>query len=107
MPEALVTLVAMWVGVHWAYVAIMHASAIRGRLTLYWKVMLYPLAVAGLLLDVAFNLTFGTLLFRELPRELLFTSRCNRHIKGDGSRKRMAQFWAKQLNQFDEDHIAV
>jgi hypothetical protein len=56
-------------------------------------------------LDVLFNLTFGTLLYRELPRELLFTSRCKRHIVGTGSRQRMAAFWQRQLNPWDEGHV--
>jgi hypothetical protein len=97
-------LVYLWFGVHWAYVAIMHARS--KRLSLYWKVMLYPLAVVGLVLDVAFNVVFGTLMYRELPRELLFTSRCKRHFRGDDEkRKRLASWWAVQLNQFDPGHI--
>lgn len=106
MLAAILTVVAVWFGVHWTYVAVMHAKAARPRLTLYWKVMLFPLAVTGLLLDVAFNATFGSLMYREFPRELLFTARCKRHFHGeDGSRRRMAAWWARQLNQFDPGHI--
>jgi hypothetical protein len=98
----IVAAVGLWFGVHWAFVAIMHAKAVRSQLTLYWKVMLWPLAAIGLALDVAFNVVFGSLMFLELPRELLFTSRCQRHAhKGS----RLALWWAKQLNAFDPGHI--
>lgn len=93
----------LWFGVHWAFVAIMAAK--RVELTRYWKVMLFPLAVAGLALDVLFNLTFGSVMYLELPREWLFTKRCQRHVGDPGSRGRMARFWAKQLNLFDPGHV--
>jgi hypothetical protein len=100
--HTLALLAGLWFGVHWAFVAIMNAKAARERLSLYWKVMLYPLAAIGLVLDVAFNAVFGSLMFLELPRELLFTSRCQRHAhKGS----RLALWWAKQLNAFDPGHI--
>ena len=104
---ALAVIAGLWLGVHWAFVAVMHAKAVkeRGSLTAYWSVILLPLALAGLILDAAFNLTFGTVLYRELPRELLFTARCKRHIAGEGSRQRMAAFWQRQLNQFDPGHV--
>jgi hypothetical protein len=97
----------LWFTVHWAFIAVVHAKAVkeRGMVSKYWLVILFPLVLIGLALDVAFNVTFGTLLYRELPRELLFTARCKRHFRGDGSRKRMADWWAKQLNQFDPGHI--
>lgn len=98
----------LWLAVHWAFVAVMHANAVRkhGSLTVYWVVMLLPLAIIGLALDVAFNLTFGTLMYFELPRELLFTTRCKRHFHGHGRRQRLAEFWARQLNQFEVGHIS-
>lgn len=107
MLALIVTAVALWFAVHWAFVAVMHAKAMRerGDLRTYWLVMLLPLAAVGLVLDCAFNLTFGTLMFRELPRELLFTSRCKRHFRGDGRRKRLAGWWARQLNTFDPGHV--
>lgn len=99
--------VGLWLGVHWAFVAVMHARAVRkaGGLSRYWFVTLLPLTVGALVLDVLFNLTFGTLLYLELPRELLFTTRCKRHIEGEGRRYRMAAFWQRQLNQFDPGHV--
>jgi hypothetical protein len=92
----------LWFAVHWAYVAIMAARKVE--LTLYWKVVLYPLAVIGLVLDVAFNLTFGTVMYVEIPRELLFTARCRRHKRGDGWRKNLAEWFCHNLNAFYPGH---
>lgn len=99
---------ALWFGVHWLYVVAMAAkqAVVADKLTTYLWVMLAPAALLGLVLDVAFNVIFGTIVFRELPREWLFTSRCRRHIQGAGSRQRMARWWAKQLNPFDQGHIS-
>jgi hypothetical protein len=97
----------LWFGVHWAYVLVVHAKAVNERqgLSLYWKVHILPVAFVGLVLDAAFNLTFGTVMFRELPHELLFSSRVQRHVRSGGKRSRLARFWARQLNTFDPDHI--
>lgn len=108
MLAAILTAVAVWFGVHWAYVAVVHAKAVSERdgLSLYWKVHLLPLAVIGLVLDALFNLTFGTVMFRERPHELLFSSRVQRHVRsGSGKRFGLAMFWARVLNAFDPDHI--
>lgn len=96
----------IWFGTCWSFVAVMHAKALmqRGELSKFWKVNLAPLAVLGLLLDAVFNVTFGTLLFHELPRELLFSARVQRHWRADKG-NRMAAFWADTLNQMDHDHI--
>ena len=42
--------------------------------------------------DVIFNATWGTVIFRELPREWLFTDRLKRHWRGkDDARKERAE----------------
>ena len=99
-----VSAVVLFFAVHWSYVAIMAAK--RVQMTAYWRVILYPLAAFGLALDVAFNLTFGTVMFVELPREWLFSHRVQRHVTSDGWRLSLALFFAKQLNVFD-DHIKL
>jgi len=98
--------VVVWFGALWAFVAVMHARHImtRAELSKFWKVNLAPLAVIGLLLDAAFNITFGTLFFRELPKEWLFSSRVQRHWRSDKN-DRMAVFWAARLNEIDAGHI--
>ena len=90
------------------FVAAMHAKRVIDRGTQIHGLFLYPLYVgAGIavLLDVAFNATAGTVMFRELPREALFTERCRRHKKAkSGWRKLRAQWWCRQLNKFDKGH---
>lgn len=93
----------------WSFVATMHIMHIMRRedVTLFWKVTLAPLALAGLILDwVLFNWIFGTIMFREIPQEFLFSSRVERHFrKSDGRDLRVAEWWARQLNQIDSGHI--
>jgi hypothetical protein len=103
------------------FIVVMHAKFVveTGRpLSWFWKAFIYPLALLGLWLDIAFNLTVGTIMFLELPRELTFTSRCKRHKLGQivviktppsqaefgvefGWRYDLANWWCKQLNQID------
>ncbi len=90
------------------FAAVMHTKAIINRGEKIHKLFLWPLylgAGLGLLLDVAFNVIFGSYIFAELPRELTFTSRCKRHKKGvDTKRKKKANWWCSQLNKFDKGH---
>lgn len=63
--------------------------------------------IIGLVMDVLFNWIIGTLYFRELPRELLFTDRCKRHMKGSGAQLRRATLvCAYLLNPFDSGHCS-
>ncbi len=70
---------------------------------------LYP----GLALDFLFNLTYGTLHFREWPREWLFSARVTRHSKRALSRGisladrrgKLALWWRDILNLIDPGHI--
>ena len=61
-----------------------HRVMLKEKLGLVWY-GLYPLFIAGLFMDVLFNLIIGSLYFGELPKlknkEWLFTSRCQRHLK--------------------------
>lgn len=68
---------------------------------------LKPFFIVALIMDVLFNLIIGTFYFREIPRELLFTDRCKRHIKGSGVQLRRATFVCSYLlNPFDEGHCS-
>lgn len=98
--------VLLWFGVHWAYVLVMAAKDAmnRGKLTLYWKVHLVPAAIAGAVLDLVFNGTFGWM-FLDVPKPVLFSSTVQYHFRhAEGWRKNLAEFWARNLNVFD-DHI--
>lgn len=97
----------LWFGVHWAYVLAMGAKDAleAGKLTLYWKVMVLPAAVAGAMLDFTFNYTFGWMFLRA-PRPLLFTDTVKYHFRNSsGWRLRLARWWARNLNVFDPTHI--
>lgn len=110
--------VGLWLLVHWSYVLIMAAKAARdaGRLTTYWTVMLVPVGIAGWALDFIFQMTLGWWMFAlaglldkklEHPFRggLLFSGRVQYHYsRGTGKRKDLANFFARNLNVFD-DHI--
>ena len=67
----------------------------------------YPFFFVALIMDVLFNITYGTLLFRELPKELLFTARCSRHLKGKGIQLARAHWVCTNLlDPADKGHCA-
>lgn len=107
--KLLTLLLISWFVLMGSYVLVMHAKRILdegAKLSLFWRVNLVPWLAVGLVLDVAFNLVAGTLMFAELPREWLFTTRAERHFRhSDGWRLKIAQFWARTLNVFDPFHI--
>lgn len=59
-------------------------------------------AFVGLVADVVFNLTYGSVHFREWPRELLFTDRVKRHAKYGN---RDGEKWARRLNLIFPGHV--
>ena len=71
--------------------------------------------VVGVLSDVLFNAIVGTLVFRELPREFLFTDRVKRWDnkaaaamsaeKDLNYRERMGYLWAARLNRIMPNHV--
>lgn len=89
------------------YVAFMHLKKYKTMLSeikfLYYGVQ--PFFILALIMDVLFDKIIGTIYFRELPREWLFTARCQRHMKGSGIQLRRATFVCTYLlNPFDENH---
>jgi uncharacterized membrane protein YhaH (DUF805 family) len=96
----------LFLGVHYWYVLAMAAKSARdaGKLTKYWTVILAPPVYGGLVLDWAFNYTFGWM-FLAKPRPVLFSATVQYHYRhSDGWRLWLATFWARTLNVFD-DHI--
>jgi hypothetical protein len=75
------------------------------KFTLFWKVAIIPWAVVGISLDIAFNVVCGTLMYLELPHELMFTARCKRHKADPKWRGEVARWWARQLNQIEPGHV--
>lgn len=97
-----VMLPALWV----LYLAIMQLDSAKkaGRLSKTARRIAVPLLAVGLVVDVLFNLIWGTVLFLDVPRELLFTSRVSRLNDGDGWRGRMARWvCCELLDPFDPD----
>ena len=74
----------------------------------HMKLVAYVWLPIGYLADVIFNVVAGTFTFRELPRELLFSSRVKRLARGrDGWRRERALRWMATLNDVDPDHIRL
>lgn len=88
------------------YVLIMglYRAKLDGRLTKGVRILGYPYLIIGLLVDFVANVTIFSLLFLELPREWLVTSRLKRHLNSDeiGFRFRLANtICGKLLDIFD------
>jgi hypothetical protein len=96
-----------WIGLVNLFAAVMHAKAIISRgekIAGLFRGPLYVGAGVGVFLDIVFNLTLGSVIYREPPKELTFTSRCSRHKEGAGWRKDKAEWWCRELNKFDPGH---
>lgn len=79
------------------FLAAMNLKGNLTKITPVAKLFAYPTAIVAWLWDCAFNIFAGTLLFLELPHELVFTSRCERHMKEKGWRGQEARFWCRNL----------
>lgn len=71
----------------------------------YIKVIAYIWLAIGLPADVLFNWIWGTVIFREFPRELMFTARVKRHMSSSGENRWKAERWASMLNAVDPGHV--
>lgn len=71
------------------------------------KLIAYFWLAVGYPADVLFNWTRGTIMFRELPKEFLFTERVQRHVSvlGTHHQQRKAIGWAQILNRIDPGHV--
>ena len=73
------------------------------------KILVYPVVIVGLVLDVAWNCTIGTVLYLELPWKVennnwTFTYRVKAH-KGHATwRGKQSSWWAGFLDPFDPGH---
>ena len=68
------------------------------------KFIAYSILPVGLLADVLFNFTWGSIIFLEPPKELLMTTRLKRHLADHKKdwRDRNANWFCKEfLNVYD------
>ena len=78
------------------YLAVM-SLARHEKYNLFQKIIFYPIVVIGLVVDVLFQISVGTVLFLEEPKDWLFTARLIRHVKKDNWRGKLARFMCKNL----------
>jgi hypothetical protein len=81
------------------YLTMMHLKSARdhGKLTTASKFFGYPLLIIGLIVDVIFNVVAGTIMFIEIPKEFLFTTRVSRLNDGTDWRGKLANWFCEQL----------
>lgn len=86
------------------FVVTMAAKAAWPTLTTVPRVLLAPPAVLALLMDIIFNLIPATVIFVDLPHELLFTYRLDRYeAQGKGWRYTVALWICRNLlNPFQQ-----
>lgn len=100
----LYTMMVLWV--HYLAIMALKRQRDKGKLTKTALAFATPILVVGLVLDVFFNLVFGSILFfPDFPRELLFTDRLQRHLEqSDGRRLKIAKWFCRHfLDPFDPD----
>jgi len=94
------------VEVGFVYVMTCKRLKAKGLLRRDFALNAYVLFVPSLLGDFWLNMTRGSWMFRELPHELLFSSRVQRHVNESSGRDlATALEWAAILNEIDPDHI--
>lgn len=102
----------------WSYVfvtgwffAISYARMLQDKdVTFTWhiKAPLYFYLAVGAVADFIFNVLVATVIFVELPRELLFTDRVKRHVTKGNKRQyrfKLAQYFKRTLNKIDPGHV--
>lgn len=103
------------------FFAYTHARVLRKRderFSVWWvEYPLYVFLAAGALCDIAFNWIYGTIAFREMPKEFFFTSRIKRWSKQaetDDRRSKtkllhrkykIALEWKQRINRIEPGHI--
>lgn len=84
------------------YAAMMRLKQVRdaGKLTVAMKVLGYPVLLLGLAIDLILNVTIGSALFLEIPREYTLSERLWRHSQeSTGYRQKVAE--AIRVNLLD------
>lgn len=122
--------IKLWFITHWGFLACIKLKEMKaaGTLNKYWMHVGIPIVPIFLVCDVLFNVIWGTIIYRELPRippfvkweerEWLFTDRCKRHYRAVAysmpttihSPKTMKRYrasvrWKIRLNVIEANHI--
>jgi len=98
-------LLGIWWGVTGWFFALAKAAELKdagAEFGWFIKGGIYPYLALGVIIDFLFNVIYGTIIFREWPRELLFTSRVKRHVRM-GSKKGFE--WRDTLNKIMPGHV--
>lgn len=78
------------------------------KLKWYLKAVAYFWLAVGYPADIIFNWIWGTVIFRELPREGTFSKRVQRHLDESlGWRLGRALEWGAVLNAVDHGHVRI
>jgi len=104
---ALAVIAAAFETVALCYVAVIHLKKLlkQGKPLVFWTAALLVPGVIGWLVDVLFmNVVVATVAYLELPHELTFSERVQRHYLADPERK-FTRWWAARLNEVDPTHI--
>jgi len=86
------------------YIAIMGFKKALPTMGIVSKFIAYSILPVGLVADMLFNFTWGSIMFLELPKELLMTTRLKRHLADHKKdwRDRNANWFCKEfLNVYD------
>ena len=78
----------------------------EGKLNTISKIFGYPWLAIFLIMDFTFNITWGTILFLDIPKEFLFTQRLNRYLDQSDRywRNKLANWMCINfLDSFDPD----
>jgi len=106
-----IIIIIIYFWIFWgAYVLVMgiYRAFLNKKLTIFTMLLSAPFVAIGAVLDVFSNIFVATILFLEIPKELLVTTRLSRHNKHSSNwRKHLADYICTNLlDVFDptEDH---
>ena len=103
-------IVLMTLGLWFVYIAVMWLRKNRIKIKKKgkgWYYLAYAFATTAFLLDMAYNITVGSVIFLDPPREFLFTARLKRYRTTPVAAWRvdLATFFCeKMLNPYDSEH---
>lgn len=102
---AIISLIVYLLLFWYAYILVMglYRANLEGRLNKFTFVLALPALIVGLLMDFLANVFIATVVFMELPQELLVTARLQRYMKGPVNWRRDRANWicTNLLDYFD------